>query len=758
MAIPTSSNYPTAFDDVDNLYEVHDSLRVRLAEDYTVGDTSIIVEGDALALATFPESGIITLTDQCADIDERALSFHYDSRTDSTFDGLEIMPNFTDVSKPKRLTNVLQNVVADQRNNIKNALIAIEKFIGIKGTLDTAPFGDTMEGRINFMHRIALRPRAWFTVNTRIGIVPLTVEFKDLSFRTATGCPVGPITYEWNFGDQTASVVSISVIEATDTVPTSAVNVIVHDLDGGTIEKTYTEPGTYSVSLKVSDDMGEDTVEFPDLIIARIAAPIAANIEFVSRAEQDLDDDTGIIRTPTNTLIDLFIPVGARDDDPLRSHAGEELNAGGSPIDPISEYTWALADDLPHGNSDMTSASYSVGGIYDIQLRVDTELGAYRITTLEDKIDVVEKINLWLWTAPNPLISPNTMQAYEFGLLSETFKVGAGTTLDISRNDTFLEGQPDAERAQREFNKNNGFAPRSTAGSSSRNATTALFWAGGRNVGDPRSSEKIHRVSYNGFTDTYSSETSIDRPWNWASWSSPDNVYFLLGNVSSTIAPNTSPTNQVLNTMSTSSLAVASETWTNSNYRNGGDELQSNAGIGTDSFTNGNIPNHGYFSTYRTTWANNTGFLLRNGNVGDLFRLSDFYITEGTVVSEFQNLRKMSDVAGTAKVEAEVVGLQGNAYVFNNTGAISAFNATSRVWETGGPGVNSASFRLLQDTSSIGFDDAENTLLATSDGDQRAYLSYDYSDNAFIKFNSQDLTFSKLTARPAGEQWIMGVY
>jgi len=758
MTIPSSSNYPTALDDSENLYEVHDSLRVRLVEDYTAGDKSITVEGDALTLITFPQSGIITLTDQCADIDERAISFYYGSRTEATFSELEIMPNFKDVSKSKRLTNVVQNIVADQRNNIKNALIAIEKFIGIKGTLDTRPFGSTMEGRINFMHRIALRPRAWFTVDQRIGIVPLTVEFKDLSFRTSTGCSIGPITYEWNFGDQSVSVVSISVIETTITVPVDEVDVLVHDLDGGTITKTYTEPGTYTVSLKVKDDMGENTVKFPDLIIARIEAPIEAVIEFTARAEQDLDSETDTIRTPVNTLIDIAVPTGARDDEATRSHAGEKLNAGGSAIDPITEYTWSLADDLPHVNSITTSASYSIGGLYDLQLRVDTGLGAYRITTLEDKIDVVEKVNLWLWTAPNPLISPNAMQAYEFGLLSETFKVASGTTLDILRNDSFLTSEIDATRAKREFNRNNGFAPQSTTGSSSRNATVVLYWASGRSAIDPRSSEQIHRVSYNGFTDTYTSQTSVARPWNWVSWNSPDNVYFLLGNVTSTITPNTSPTNQTLSTMNVSTLAVTTTTWTNSNYKNGAEELQNNAGIGVETFTNGNIPDHGYFGVHRTAWGGNTGFMVRNSNVDSLFRLSDFYITEGTTATEFQNMSKVGNMGGPAAVEGELVGLGSNAYFFNNTGAISAFNSTSRVWETGGPGVNSLSFRLLQDTSAVGFDDFDNTLVAASDGDQRAYLSYNYSDNAFIKFNSQDLTFSKLAARPTGDQWIMGVY
>ena len=72
--------------------------------------------------------------------------------------------------------------------------------------------------------------------------------------------------------------------------------------------------------------------------------------------------------------------------------------------------------------------------------------------------------------------------------------------------------------------------------------------------------------------------------------------------------------------------------------------------------------------------------------------------------------------------------------------------------------MNSVAYRSLQDTSIDGFDSAKNTLLLTSDGDRRAYISFDYSENAFLKFNQIDLTFSSLGSRPQGEQFIMEIY
>ena len=77
--IPTSSNFPTSLDSDDNLFVVHDSLRLRLSEDYNPGDTSIKVEGDFLNISRWPNTGLITLTDQCNDLENRAISFYYNS-------------------------------------------------------------------------------------------------------------------------------------------------------------------------------------------------------------------------------------------------------------------------------------------------------------------------------------------------------------------------------------------------------------------------------------------------------------------------------------------------------------------------------------------------------------------------------------------------------------------------------------------------------------------------------------------------------
>ena len=154
--LPEVSNFPDSFDSNENLYLVHDSLRLRLAEDYNPGDTTITVEGDPDVFLQFPNTGILTLTEQCSDIEERAISFYYTGKGTNTFTGLSLLPTFPDVVKPKRITNVTQNVMASHHNALKDALIAIENFVGVKGTIDTRPLGETMEGRINFLRKLVL--------------------------------------------------------------------------------------------------------------------------------------------------------------------------------------------------------------------------------------------------------------------------------------------------------------------------------------------------------------------------------------------------------------------------------------------------------------------------------------------------------------------------------------------------------------------------------------------------------------------------
>ena len=772
--IPESSLYPESFDTENNLYAVHDGLRLRLAEDYNPGDTSITVEGDFITLSKFPVTGQITLTEQCSDIDERAISFYYSDIDLETwqFKGLEILDGFTDVVKLKRITNITQNVMADHHNNLKNSLIATQEFIGVKGTEDTEPFGETLEGRTNFLRKLVLTPRAFFSVNKRKGLVPFEVEFTDKSFRLGTDGTAGEVTKIWNFGDSDTSIISlVSMISVTDEVPEGYEDYLVLDEDGGKIIKTYTTPGSYSVSLTVRNDFGEDVVVFEDLIQARVPAPDDAVIRFTPVTTYQTTtpgnpvDGPYItppkIRSPINELITIEVPEGENSATPGISFGGESLNDLGNPFDPITSYTWSLSDDLLHGTSRTTKALYSVGGIYDLQLRTDTEFGGYRITTYEDAIDIVENTNLWLWK----FSGDTTVRHYEYGLLSETFKTTSAASLTVIRDDSFLDSVPASEadddptirlRLKREFKKNVGFSKRGTV-SSGKQGNSLLYWASGRSETDLATEETIEVREFNGFEGTYITRSSIDRPWNWIDFSSSSKSYFAFGGTTEDPLPNASPTNLYSHTLNLTNLSVSipsSPSFDSTNLLGGATELMENVSVYDDD----GVTKYGHMSVYRSAVKDNTGYMTRNDGVGTFFRIKSFYRLEGTVGTPFQSFRKMQDIQGPTKAECEITNLITGIYLLNNSGSISNWNDSSEVWATGGPGVNSVAYRSLQDTSIDGFDSAKNTLLLTSDGDRRAYISFDYSENAFLKFNQIDLTFSSLGSRPQGEQFIMEIY
>jgi hypothetical protein len=273
MTIPTASNYPNSFDTDDNLFLVHDSLRVRLLEDYNPGDTSVLVEGDAETMGRFPPTGIITLTEQCSDIDKRALSFYYGSRTSVSFDDLELLPEFAglDSVKPKRITNVTMNVLDKHHNHLKDTLISVESFLGTKYAKD-----DTITGRINYLEKLVFSPKAWFSFDKQLGLAGsqgLSIKFTNQSLRLGSGW----VRETWTFGEEGADDVVIMSENYDDYLAKEVVvdGVVV---SGTTFVKTYLNPGVYTVKLKVENQNGYDEVEFKNLISVRTECPEPANI------------------------------------------------------------------------------------------------------------------------------------------------------------------------------------------------------------------------------------------------------------------------------------------------------------------------------------------------------------------------------------------------------------------------------------------------------------------------------------------------
>ena len=778
----TSSNYPYDFDNNQNLYVVHDYLRLKLAEDYSPGDMRIIVHENSSVMSRFPGSsqggGIITLTDQCTNPEERAISFTYESTTTTTFEGIKLISGFKDVVKYKDLTNITQNVMAQHHNALKDSIIAIEKFAGLEGTKAEMPLTGTLEERINYLRSIVLVPKAWFSVDKRLGVlIPMSnsedpgvkkgliVNFTDLSFRLGTDGSSERLTHSWYFNlKPTVNDYGVPIVKLQDdeNINLNGIDYYCNSkeilsyetmIDGLTVpdnqvkQHIYHYPGIYTVALKVENDFGQDIVVFDKLINVKEACPDEAEIKFSPKLNQFIFNNN--LRTATNIPVDIRVQ-----------------NSGAKIDDIITDYTWSITDDLNHFNSNATRAVFSVGGLYDVILRVDTKYGNYRITTLENQVDVVEKLNMWLWTISN---DSNSITSHEFGLISETFKTLSNKSI-TKIDDSFIANNcqdPDYYSSEhcrkiREFNRNNGFSKASTI-LSGDGSPGIVYWASGRGAADSISNEKINLANYSGFTDCYSSlsvlgstDSYINRQWNWIGLSSKTSLYFLLGLKD----PISSETNTTVQRISLSNKSLSS--YTDLTYSNGAEDLKTHSifdlwNIGSTTTTSSPAIKE-YYSCYRSVWKDGAGYILRNQDQGTFFRFRGFYKTAGTTANEVTGIKKINDLSGPTKAEGELLNMNNGIFLFNNSGSVGVFNSNTNVWVTGGPGTNSNQFRSMQDVNIANFDDQKQTLLASSDEDHNAYISYDYSQNSFVKFNDIDLTFKYIGNRPSGKQWLSTIY
>jgi PKD repeat protein len=690
--------YPKEFDSDDNLYLAVDALRASLGFDYYPGNTSIIADGD---ISRFPPSGIITLVDQYSSPKERAISFYYGKKTDREFLELELLSDSPDCPKPKKITSITLQVMSDHREMLKNSILAIENFLGTKHEIANEPKSGTIFGRINFLRKVVFGPKAWFEVDKNTGAAPFTTKFVFTG--TGNNGPVGEVSYLWKFNGEEMQTQEPFV------------------------EKVFLNPGSYTVSLTIKNSYGEDAVTFVDMVKVKGQAPEEAQIKFLPLKTQiHFDDIIPRIRTPINQPIAIEIPQKTENK---KTFAGELIDPKtNKKVDAVTSYTWNLSDDLPHSNATKTKALYTVGGLYDLVLRTDTNLGAYRITTYENCIDVVEPINLWVWTLENK----QQIRSFEFGLISEVFKK-SNNTYSIKVNDDFLEDQ----RAVHEFWRNNGSAAVHEL-SSGQGGDRLLYWASGRGQHDSSFTEQINFAQYNGFADIYTSGVSLQRPWNWASLASNKNVYFLFGVPQDEQFPTVSLTNKSKTTYNIAARTSVSESLDYSNFKNGAHDLTKNLGVFDSKFNAVN----GHYSAYRTVWKNDVGYILKNSNLGEYFLFKNFYKTEGTLGVPCQNIIKLPDMPGDHNYEGSLVALNKGIYFFNNYGSTYCFNDLTGIWET----VNAHNHVAKNELDG---------LLAASDGESKAYISME--NGAFFKFNEIDMSYITFNHHSPNNHWLMAV-
>lgn len=698
--LPIGSKFPANFDDDSNLLVAKDSLKLRLGQDYNPGDRGVLAES---SVEGFPPTGVITLIDHCNP--DHVTSFYYGSRKDNAFTNLELTPGSADAFKSRLSSVVTQQLDALHHNNIAASVMAIQECLGTaKDDNDK-----TLFGRLNRLKRVAFAPRAWFEADVTMGLAPLTVTLT--SYSTGVEGPVGPVSYAWDCGDGTR----------------------VNTRDDS-IVKTYTEPGIYTVTLEITNLYGTDRVTLQNVIKVKSPAPDVAKVNILPQPGQSLMRDS--LRTTINQFVLLEVPQGENPDNPNVSFGGETLNLDTKkPVDPIVSYTWQTATGDVHRSSNQTKAIYDAGGLYDLSLRVDTKLGSFRISHFPKMIDVIEPTNLWLWLFQ----SPKSVAAYEYGLLSETFKAKQYNVLSLLSNDSFLDGVPNEAMQKEEFKHNNLFIRRGTAPSGFE-GEGMLLWASGRDQNESSSLEKVMGSSFNAFLDMYSTPYEVtERPWNWAGFASSAKAYLIGGSRLAEQNPGLSQANDTKSVIDFNTMEATTVKLHHHNYGNGAHDLKLHA---TDFDEDGEAI-FGHFSRYRTTWKGDVGYMVRSGGPGDDYQLKSFYKTEGTIGEPFINITKLLDLP-EPKSEGQLLSLNDIVCFLSDNGDVFGYNENTNTWEVG-----ETHATLFSHTGSGKF-------LAASDKDRRAYISF--GNDAFVKYNASDSTFTTLGNRPTGDQWLLDVF
>ena len=97
---------------------------------------------------------------------------------------------------------------------------------------------------------------------------------------------------------------------------------------------------------------------------------------------------------------------------------------------------------------------------------------------------------------------------------------------------------------------------------SGRQGKGLIYYATGRSAIEPKSSESIQFVEYDGFSNTYTSKEKIDRTWNWTSFHGTSNLLIAFGTSSlSSFPANASPTNPNKTIMNLIDLTCSATSW-----------------------------------------------------------------------------------------------------------------------------------------------------------------------------------------------------
>ena len=201
------SVFPEAIDSEDDLYEARNNAETLLTQSITYNGNYLVVEN----ASGFPDKGLLTVGEELVYYDEKATGIFKELKRGFAGSRQNGWPIGTKISNA---------VMAEHHNAIKDAILNVESFIGIKDN----PAEGSYNHRLSALEVKHLSPKSLFRGYPRRGMAPLTVRFQNFSNREA-------VRFLWDFGDGGNS---------TDLHPTH----------------TYLTEGEFSVQLRIVTSLG----------------------------------------------------------------------------------------------------------------------------------------------------------------------------------------------------------------------------------------------------------------------------------------------------------------------------------------------------------------------------------------------------------------------------------------------------------------------------------------------------------------------
>lgn len=209
------SVFPEQIDNKDTLYEAKNNAESPLKHSLAYNGRNIILE-DASA---FPDSGLIRVGQIGSAFPYELV--YYAIKNGNVLTGL--MRGFAGSRQngwPGKTTFASSSVMAEHHNSVKDALLNVEKFLGVKSNPDAT----SLNGILSALETRFLTPQASFRAYPLSGPPGTSVRFQDFSEGNT-------IRYLWDFGDGTTSI---------EKNPS----------------KVYQQEGTYSVKLNIITSTG----------------------------------------------------------------------------------------------------------------------------------------------------------------------------------------------------------------------------------------------------------------------------------------------------------------------------------------------------------------------------------------------------------------------------------------------------------------------------------------------------------------------